>query len=245
MENTPPVARIAMWSGPRNLSTALMYSFAARGDCTVWDEPFYAAYLQTTGLDHPLRDAVIAEGQTDPNQIARACLGPVADAQPVFYQKHMTLHMVDAFDRRFMRGLRNVLLIRHPARVIASYAKKRESPTLADIGFVQQAQLFDEVANWLGHAPPVIDAADILARPEHALGQLCAATGIPFTPQMLHWRAGPKPYDGVWAPHWYNAVHQSTGFDAAEGPLPALDDLAQRLCDQALAHYERLAVFKL
>ena len=155
---TPDPKRIAMWSGPRNLSTAMMYSFAARGDCQVWDEPFYAAYLKSTGLIHPMQDEVIAAGLADPADVAQACLAPLKAEQSLFYQKHMTLHMVPEFDRAFMRGLTNVFLIRHPARVVSSYSKKRENPTLADIGFVQQAELFDEVANWLGHAPLVVAA---------------------------------------------------------------------------------------
>jgi hypothetical protein len=237
--------RIAMWSGPRNLSTAMMYSFAARGDCQVWDEPFYAAYLQKTGMDHPMNDAVIAAGLADPNAVAAACLAPLNTEQSLFYQKHMTLHMVPEFDRGFMRGLTNVFLIRHPARVIASYAKKREAPELADIGFVQQAELFDEVADWLGHAPLVIDSADIRATPRETLSRLCAALNIPFTDRMLRWPAGPKPFDGVWAPHWYNAVHASTGFDEPEADLPTLSPEFQRLCDQALPHYQRLERLKL
>lgn len=242
---TPDPKRIAMWSGPRNLSTAMLYSFAARGDCQVWDEPFYAAYLKATGIDHPMREEVISAGIADPAQVAEACLAPLGAEQSLFYQKHMTLHMIPAFDRGFMRGLTNVFLIRHPARVIASYAKKREAPELADIGFVQQAELFDEVAAWLGHAPIVIDSADIRATPRETLSRLCAALRIPFTDRMLKWPAGPKPYDGVWAPHWYNAVHGSTGFDEPEGALPLLSADFQRLADMALPHYERLEKLKL
>jgi len=242
---TPDPQRIAMWSGPRNLSTAMMYSFAARGDCRVWDEPFYAAYLKATGIDHPMKEAVIADGIADPSHVADACLAPLKAEQSLFYQKHMTLHMIPEFDRGFMRGLTNVFMIRHPARVIASYAKKREAPTLADIGFVQQAELFDEVANWLGRAPIVIDSADIRMAPRESLSRLCAALGISFTDKMLSWPAGPKPYDGAWAPHWYNAVHGSTGFDEPEGALPKLDSSFQALCDQAMPYYERLARLKL
>jgi Sulfotransferase domain len=221
--------RIAMWSGPRNLSTAMMYSFAARGDCAVWDEPFYAAYLQATGIDHPMQ----AEGS--------ACLGSNPNGQPLWYQKHMTMHMIPAFDRGFLRGLTNAFLIRHPARVIASYAQKREAPTLADLGFLQQAQLFDQVADLTGTAPPVIAAESIRANPERALSALCAALNIPFTRNMLAWPEGPKPYDGAWAPHWYNAVHRSTGFGDPEGPLPQLSPKDQRLADQAMPSYERLS----
>jgi len=232
--------RIAMWSGPRNLSTALLYSFAARGDCAVWDEPFYAAYLRATGIAHPMAAEIIAANEADPARVAAACIGPVPQGQSLIYQKHMTLHMIPGFDRSFMRACDNVFLIRHPARVVASYARKRENPTLADIGFVQQAALFDEVAQQLGHAPLVIDSADILANPQGALSSLCAALDIPFTARMLHWPAGPKPYDGTWAPHWYSAVHQSTGFGAAEGELPVLTGAAAELAEQALPHYLRL-----
>lgn len=237
--------KIAMWSGPRNLSTAMMYAFAARGDCAVWDEPFYAAYLAATGLNHPMKEAVIAAGEVNSGAVAAACLGAHPGGRPLFYQKHMTLHMIGGFDRSFMRGLQNVFLIRHPARVVASYSKKREAPVLADIGFVQQLELFEEVAGWLGRAPLVVDSADIRARPRETLEKLCAALGIPFLETMLHWSAGPKPYDGVWAPHWYNAVHASTGFDEPEGPLPDLSGSYAALAEQALPYYERLAALKL
>ena len=234
---------IAMWSGPRNLSTAMMYAFAARGDCAVWDEPFYAAYLKATGVDHPMRDAIIATHDADPDSVAASC--ETARAETHFYQKHMTLHMVPGIPRAFMRACQNVFLIRHPAHVITSYARKRESPTLADIGYVQQAELFDEVSGWLGRAPLVIDSSDIRAQPEQSLTRLCAALGLPFTPRMLHWPAGPKPFDGIWAAHWYGAVHASTGFDAAEAPLPDLSGENRRLMEQALPHYERLAANRL
>jgi len=242
---TPDPLRIAMWSGPRNLSTAMMYAFAARGDCSVVDEPFYGAYLNATGLDHPMRDEVIASQSTDPDEVTKALLGPIPHGQRLFYQKHMTLHMIPAFDRSSLRGLTNVFLIRHPARVVASYAKKREAPTLADIGFVQQAQLFDQVADWLGRPPLVIDSADIRADPQQALQRLCVALGLPFTSSMLTWAAGSKAYDGVWAPHWYGAVHRSTGFEDPEGPLPELTGSFADLAEQALPFYQGLRAFLL
>jgi len=241
---TPDPCRIAMWSGPRNLSTALMYAFASRSDCAVWDEPFYAAYLQATGINHPMAAEVIADGEPDPARVAAACLGPIPQSRSLFYQKHMTLHMIPAFDRGFLRGLTNVFLIRHPARVVASYAQKRESPTLADIGFVQQAEVFDQVADWLGHPPMVVAAEDIRANPAGTLERLCTGLGISFEHSMLNWAKGSKPYDGAWAPHWYNAVHQSTGFDAPEGPLPTLPPEFQRLADQAMPFYEQLSRYK-
>jgi hypothetical protein len=187
-----------------------------------------------------MRQEVIASQPSDAAKIASNLVGPIPGGKPIWYQKHMTLHMIPEFDCGFMRDLTNVFLIRHPARVVASYSKKREQPTLADIGFVQQAELFDQVADWLGHAPLVIDSADIRADPPKALGRLCAALGIPFTQKMLHWSAGPKPFDGIWASHWYNAVHASVGFDAPEGPLPELAEEFQTLVDAALPYYDRL-----
>jgi hypothetical protein len=223
----------------------MMYAFAARGDCAVWDEPFYAAYLAATGLDHPMREAIIAAGKRDPDMVAAACAGKIPQEQTLFYQKHMTVHMIPEFDRKWMRDVTNVFLIRHPARVVASYAKKREAPTLADIGFVQQAELFDAVSDRIGYPPPVIDSADILSKPKESLTKLCKALDIGFTEKMLSWPSGPKPYDGIWASHWYGAVHRSTGFEAAEGALPDLPDDYARLADAALKHYEELSAYRL
>jgi Sulfotransferase domain len=237
--------KIAMWSGPRNLSTALMYAFASRPDCAVWDEPFYAAYLAETGIDHPMRANVIAAGIPDPAAVGRRCTGPIPDGKPLWYQKHMTMHMVPAFDRSFLGQLTNAFLIRHPARVVDSYARKRESPTLADLGFLQQAELFDQIAGITGTAPPVISAESIRQNPRRALTRLCQALRIPFTETMLSWPSGPKSHDGVWAPHWYNAVHASTGFGDPEGPLPGLGSEGQRLVDLALPAYNRLAALAL
>jgi hypothetical protein len=152
----------------------------------------------------------------------------------------MTHHMLPGFPLDFLAAGRNAFLIRHPARVVASYAAKRENPSLDDIGIRQQAALFDRVADLTGQAPPVIDSADIRANPRAALTKLCSALGIPFTPAMLSWPAGPKPFDGAWAPHWYPAVHRSTGFEAAEGPLPAVPPDLQAVVDQAMPCYEYL-----
>ncbi len=229
--------RIAMWSGPRNLSTAMMYSFGARGDCAVVDEPFYAAYLAQTGLDHPMRDEVLAAQPQDPEAVIA---GLIADqGRPVFYQKHMTHHMLPTIPRDWMRDCVNVFLIRHPARVVASYAQKREGPELDDLGFRQQAELLDRVQGW-GQRSIVIDSADIRVNPEPALTALCTAIGIPFDPAMLNWPAGGHRNDGVWARHWYGAVHQSTGFDGPEGPLPELTGRYAALVEEAMPFYQRL-----
>ncbi len=230
-----------MWSGPRNLSTALMRSFGARGDCAVWDEPFYAAYLAATGLDHPMRDAVIAAGETDPRKVAQRCVGPAPGGAAVFYQKHMTHHMIAGFDLGWTASMVNVFLIRDPALVAASYEAKRERATLADLGVAQQRALFEREANRLGEAPPVIDATRVAADPERVLRALCARIGLGFDPAMLNWPAGPRPEDGVWATHWYGAVWKSTGFAPPSPAAPLLTDSARRLAEEARPTYEAMA----
>ncbi len=232
--------RIAMWSGPRNLSTAMMYSFGNRPDCAVWDEPFYAAYLQKTGLDHPMRNEIIASGETDPKHVAQRCLGPIPDGKALFYQKHMTQHMLPEFDRSWIGGMTNIFLIRHPAKVIASYHAKRENPTLDDIGFRQQAEIFNQITQTQGTAPPVIDSDDILADPETMLRKLCAIIGLEFTTAMLDWPAGGHKDDGVWGDHWYASVRQSTGF-AKPASTAEIPDVASEVLDAALGYYEELA----
>lgn len=228
---------IAMWSGPRNLSTAMMYAFGARADCGVWDEPFYAAYLSATGLDHPMRAEIVAAGEPDPARVAARCAAP--GPQPLFYQKHMTHHMIPAVPRDWFRAVSHVFLIRHPARVLASYDRKRERATPDDIGFRQQAELFDAVRA-LGLPAVVIDSADIRRAPDAMMRRLCAALDIGFDPAMLSWPAGGHPDDGVWAAHWYDAVHRSTGFAGAEGPLPALSPHLAAVHDAALPYYDRM-----
>lgn len=238
--------RIAMWSGPRNLSTALMYSFGARSDCAVWDEPFYAAYLAHSGAVHPMQAEILAAGETDPRLVARRCSKePAPEAKPVVYQKHMAHHILPEFDRNWMDELSHVFLIRHPARVIASYHVKNENPTLTDIGAVQLAELFSEITERTGQRPVVVDSADIRANPEVMMRLLCAAIRLPFEPQMLNWPAGGHAEDGVWASHWYNAVWKSTGFAGAEGPLPDLPASLQPILAAAMPHYEALAQHRL
>ena len=235
--------RIAMWSGPRNLSTALMRSFGNRRDCAVIDEPFYAAYLAISGAAHPMRDAVLAHHEADWRKVAAALAGPAPGGKPLFYQKHMTHHMLPGIGRDWMRACRHAFLIRHPARVLASYAAKREAVGLADTGFVQQAELFDEAAGLTGKAPPVVDADVLLADPARLLASLCAALGVPFNEEMLTWPAGRRDTDGVWGAHWYDAVNQSTGF-GPPAPMPRLDDpLLATIVEQALPLYSKLARF--
>ncbi|MEJ6396584.1 sulfotransferase-like domain-containing protein [Yoonia sp. 208BN28-4] len=226
--------KIAMWSGPRNLSTAMMYAFGNRADFAVWDEPFYAPYLAKTGLDHPMAAEIIAAHEADPDKVAARCIGSIPGEKPHFYMKHMPHHMIDGFPMHWTKECVNVHLIRHPSRVIASYGAKRDTITDNDIGFRQQAELYDEIGG------TVIDSADIRANPEGMLRALCNAIGIAFDPAMLSWKAGPRNVDGIWASHWYNAVHKSTGFAGAEGPLPALDGQDAALLETALPFYDRL-----
>ena len=237
--------RIAMWSGPRNISTAMMRAWENRGDCAVSDEPLYAAYLAATGLDHPGRDEVIADGETDPRKVVAALLGPVPGDRPLWYQKHMSHHVLPGLAHDWIHGLANVLLIRDPAEVVASYVKSRATVTPEDIGLPQQARLFDELADCSGTAPPVIDAADFLKAPEAHLRALCAWLGIDFTDRMLAWPAGPRDSDGIWAPHWYDAVWRSTGFEPYRAREPQLSGDAARVAEACQSAYERLRAHRL
>lgn len=231
--------KIAMWSGPRNLSTAMMYAFGNRPDFAVWDEPFYAPYLAKAGYDHPMADQITAAHEVDPIKVAARCVGPIPDGKPHFYMKHMPHHMLPDFPLDWADGCINIHLIRHPARVIASYGAKRDAVVLDDIGFVQQSALYRRFGG------VVVDSADIRADPEGMLRKLCDRIDLPFSPAMLSWPAGPKVEDGVWARHWYEAVHRSTGFAGAEGPPPQLVGMAAELLREALPHYLALERDKL
>jgi hypothetical protein len=235
--------RIAMWSGPRNISTAMMRSFENRPDCEVADEPLYAAYLEATGIDHPMRDEVLA---AQPREWRAALAALDAIEAPIVYEKHMTHHMLPHVGLDWLATRRNAFLIRDPEEVLASYATRRANATLEDIGIVRQRELFEHVAERLGHAPPVLAGADVLADPRRALTALCAALGIPFREEMLSWPAGPRASDGVWAPAWYDAVERSTGFAKPERQTyPPLPDALRRIADAARAHYEALAAHRL
>ena len=229
-----------MWSGPRNLSTAMMVSFAQRHDCAVVDEPFYAAYLQATGLKHPLHQEIIEDGVVDNKAVADYCIGSVPEGKQVFYQKHMTHHMIPEFDRDWMAKVTNVFLIRDPLKVIASYNIKRENPNLADIGVAEQLDIFNRVYEMTGEVPVVIDSADILANPEQMLRKLCMSLGLDFDPQMLSWAPGPKPFDGIWAKHWYSSVWESTGFGKPSNNKPVIPSSLNDLAQEAQEHFDKI-----
>ena len=226
-----------MWSGPRTLSTALMRSWENRPDTVVADEPLYSFYLATTGLDHPGRDDVIASQSRDRRVVLRSLTtDPLPPGVTIYYQKHMTHHLLPSVDRAALAGLRHAFLIRDPRSLLASYARVRSAPTLADLGLVQQAAIFEEFGG------PVLDSADLLAAPGPALRALCAALGVPFSAAMLSWPPGPRDSDGVWAPYWYDSVRRSTGFvPSSGGGAPAMADPAlEPLLDECLPYYEKL-----
>jgi hypothetical protein len=237
--------RIAMWSGPRNLSTAMMRSFGSRADTFLSDEPFYGCFLKTSGADHPMREEVIAAMDCDWRSVMATLRGPTPDGSPIWYQKHMWHHMVGPIGYDDFAGFTHAFLIREPARMIASYLRKRESAAFEGFGLDRQAEFFDREADRLGTAPPVIDAHDVLTNPQGVLSQLCDAVGIPWDMAMLNWPPGKRETDGVWAKHWYGAVEASTGFGPPETDHVELPDEAQRLADRCRPYYERLAAHRL
>ncbi len=231
---------LAMWSGPRNISTAMMRAWENRSDCEVWDEPLYGYYLQATGINHPGADEVIKERGTDWRSVVKQCLEPAPQGSPIFYQKHITLHMLDEVDRDWMASVTNCFLIREPERVIASYAAVREQPTLDDIGFQRQQELFDQVADLRGKSPLVIDSREFLLQPETMLRALCKLIKVEFDPAMLSWPAGPRDSDGSWGQFWYQSVWKSTGFSApADRPLQLTRE-QQQLADLARPYYDSM-----
>jgi hypothetical protein len=232
--------RVAMWSGPRNISTAMMRAWENRGDCEVVDEPLYAHYLAYTGLDHPGREQVIAAGVTDWRAVATRLTGPPASGAPLMYQKHMTHHLLPHISRAWLAELTHVFLIRDPRKVLVSYIKTRANVTAADIGVLQQREIFDYVRELTGVSPPVIDAGLFLKAPEAQLRALCELLGIEFTPRMLHWPPGPRESDGIWAPHWYAQVYRSTGFEPERDSTVQVPAQYDAVIDEVMPAFEAL-----
>ena len=235
--------RIAMWSGPRNVSTALMRSFEARGDCAVVDEPLYAAYLAVTGLEHPGRAEILASQPIDP-VAALAALQPTSADLPLQFEKHMAQHWQPSWPwHDFGPDVQHAFLIRDPAAVVASYAQVREAPRAEELGALQQVSLL-EAAEAAGQSPVVVDGDELRANPEGMLCALCEALGISFTTRMLSWPAGPRAADGVWAPHWYSQVEASTAFAPPRPPKPCPEAL-RPVVDALRPAYEQLAARRL
>mgnify|MGYP000524030665 CR=1 FL=1 len=230
---------IAMWSGPRNLSTALMYAFAQRSDTTVVDEPLYAHYLThgAPATAHPGRAAILASQQPDGERVVREVLLGAYDT-PVVFSKQMTHHLVN-LQESFLQQADHILLIRPPRAIIHSYTKVIEQPGMRDVGIQQQLQLFQKLKE-MGRLAAVLDCRELLKNPEAVLKQLCRQLQLPFKPAMLHWPAGPRPEDGVWAKYWYHNVHRSTGFQPyQEKPCP-LPPHAEQLAQQCEPYYQTL-----
>jgi hypothetical protein len=203
---------IAMWSGPRNISTAMMRAWGNRSDTFVIDEPFYAYYLEATGKKHPGADEVIATGETDWRRVIAQLTGPIPNGKRIFFQKQMAHHLLLEVDREWLSEVTNCFLIRDPCEVIVSYVKKREDPVFEDLGFAQQTEIFDFVRIRTNSTPPVVDARDVLENPEPMLRLLCKAVGVEFSESMLSWPPGLRETDGVWAKHWYGEVAKTTSF---------------------------------
>ena len=237
--------RIAMWSGPRNISTAMMRSWENRADCSVVDEPFYAAYLRATGLQHPCRAEILSSQSNDYQRVIAAITGGEVDT-PLQYLKQMTHHMPADLDMGWCVSLRHCFLVRDPAQVIASYLQKMPSVSEDDIGIRRQAELFRQITSVTGVVPAVIDSSDVLKNPEKILGELCNYLQVDFpTEQMLHWPAGTRASDGVWAQHWYHSVEQSTGFDEYRDKTPTLSEEHWSLAGAMQPFYDELAELRI
>lgn len=237
--------RIAMWSGPRNISTAMMRSFGGRSDCAVSDEPFYGAFLKTTGQRQPMADQVIASMDCDWQSVADNMRGPVADGKPLCYQKHMPHHMVADISIADFPDHRHAFLIRDPVRVVASYAAKRVEVTADDLGYARLLEYVDQAAQMSGKRPVILDSSDILRDPETHLRALCSALELSWDAGMLAWTAGPRTTDGIWASHWYGRVVETSGFGKAESIMPSLDDSEQAIADQCRDAYARLSALRI
>lgn len=242
MSSSTPL-RLAIWSGPRNISTAMMRSWGNRSDTFVCDEPFYAHYLHATRKPHPGIDEVIAAGETDWRKVVAWLTGPVPEGNSIFFQKQMTHHLLPHISRDWLGEVTNCFLIRHPRDVLRSYTKIVDKPTAEDAGFPQQSEIFDWVCRHTGKTPPVIDAVDVRNRPREILGALCDAVGVTFQESMLSWSPGLRPTDGAWAKYWYKEVETSTCFrpiDPNSAPAEPLPDWLNEVYEQCLEFYEKL-----
>ncbi len=228
---------IALWSGPRSISTALMYSFANRSDTAVIDEPLFGYFLKQTGVWRPSREEVLATMETDQQKVIKSLLEPSTDL-PVYFMKHMANHLVD-LDLAFLDSFKNVILIRDPKDVLLSYSKQVEEPTLLDTAYEMQAGLIDHFEE-VGTPFTVLNARNVLLNPDGQLRVLCDKLNIPFQTSMLNWDAGPREEDGVWAKYWYQSVHESTGFGSYRENAEELPSNLISLYDECVEYYGKL-----
>jgi Sulfotransferase domain len=245
MNTSQTPVRIAMWSGPRNISTAMMRAWGNRDDTVVIDEPFYACYLKTTGKKHPGAEEVIAAGETDWRKVVARLTGPISKGKQIFFQKHMTHHLLPEMDREWLGAVTNCFLIRDPREVINSYIKKGEDPAIEDLGFVQQAEIFDFIRTRSNAVPPVVDAKDVLQNPEGTLRLLCEAVGVEFSKSMLSWPPGLRDTDGIWARHWYGEVAKTTSFQSYHPTQYEVPQRFREIYERCRECYERLFACRL
>ena len=225
--------RIAMWSGPRNISTALLRSWGNRDDTIVNDEPLYAAFLSETGYDHPIAAEIVDHYETDWRKVVAGLTGEIPDGKPIYYQKHMAHHLLPGMGRDWIPRLENCFLIRAPIELLTSLIRIIPEPGLDDTGLPQQLELFRMVEDQLGRRPPVLDSRDVLEDPGKILGLLCEELGVEFDSAMLSWPPGRRQTDGIWAPHWYGEVEKSTSFRpyiAKEEKVPRKFEAVLREC---------------
>jgi len=227
-----------MWSGPRNISTAMMRAWENRSDCCVIDEPFYAYFLKHTGIDHPMADQIIEKHESSLDKVIERVSTPATS--DVFYQKHISTHMLDHIPLDWLAKVSNLFLIRDPRYMVASYTAKRNSATAADLGYTQLETLFDTAVALPNQTPLVIDSRRFLEQPEAHLRYICSHLNIEFEPNMLSWPAGDRSTDGVWHEHWYDSVKSSTGFGPPRTTLPKLSNDQQALADQCMPHFEAM-----
>ena len=231
---------IAMWSGPRNLSTALMRSFENRTDTTVIDEPFYAHFLKQTNLNHPGRDEIISTQDSNWDSIVKRITGPIPQNKSIWYQKHMAQHNLEGCDITWIKNFQNCILIRDPKYVIPSYNKEHSLSDEKLLGYSQQLDLIQMLEDEKGVTPPIFDATDILKSPEQALKKICISVGISFSDKMLKWPRGKRKSDGIWAKYWYGNVENSSGFKPFQKKNIIIDKELIPLYDKCLEGYNSM-----
>lgn len=234
-----------MWSGPRNISTALMRSWESRSDTFVIDEPFYAHYLSVTNVDHPGRDEIIQNGETDQSVVSRGLITDLDDSCSIYFQKHMTHHMIPSVGREWMKDVVNCFLIRDPKDMILSYTKVNSNLSMHLLGLEEQYELFEYVTKINGRAPPVVDSKDILLDPRETLRLLCEKIGVVFSEEMLSWSKGVRDTDGIWAKYWYDNVINSTGFNIYRQKDDDVPSKYLGLYDECIKIYDELAKYKI